>query len=103
MLADAARGKPEVILMGTGSEVVAVRRGLRAAHEGRIAARVVSMPSWELFEEQDEAYRDSVLPPDVTRRVGVEAAASFGWDRYLGPAGRFIGMKTFGASAPGRR
>ena len=65
-----------------------------------IKARVVSMPSWELFEEQDAAYRNSVLPPAVTARVAVEAAARLGWDRYLGPRGRFVGMTTFGASAP---
>ena len=65
-----------------------------------IAARVVSMPSWELFEQQDQAYRDSVLPPDVTARVSVEAGSVIGWDRYVGPRGARIGMHTFGASAP---
>ena len=101
VLADAAKGKPAVILMGTGSEVgLCVEAYEQLTKEG-IAARVVSMPCWELFEAQDEAYRNSVLPPDVTVRVGVEAAASFGWDRYLGPSGRFVGMKSFGASAPG--
>jgi len=101
VLADAPGGKPKVILMGTGSEVsLCVEAYERLTKEG-IAARVVSMPCWELFDEQDAAYRDSVLPPGVTARVGVEAAAQFGWDRYLGPAGRFVGMSTFGASAPG--
>ncbi len=101
VLADAPGGKPKVILMATGSEVpLCVEAFERLKAEG-IAARVVSMPCWELFEEQDAGYRDSVLPPAVTARVGVEAAARFGWDRYLGPAGRFIGMSTFGASAPG--
>ena len=65
-----------------------------------IAARVVSMPSWELFEQQDQAYRDSVLPPDVTARVSVEAGSVIGWDRYVGMSGARIGMHTFGASAP---
>ena len=65
-----------------------------------IKARVVSLPSWELFDEQDQAYRDSVLPPDVTARVSVELASTFGWHRYVGPQGATIGMTTFGASAP---
>jgi transketolase len=100
VLADAANGKPDVILMGTGSEVglcVEVYEKLTA--EG-VAARVVSMPSWELFEQQDEAYRASVLPPDVTRRVAVEQASTLGWERYTGLRGTVLGMKTFGASAP---
>ena len=100
VLADAGDGKPDVILMGTGSEVglcVEVYEKLTA--EG-IAARVVSMPSWELFEQQDDAYRASVLPPDVTRRVAVEQASTLGWERYTGLRGTIIGMKTFGASAP---
>jgi transketolase len=101
VLADAAKGSPEVILLGTGSEVglcVAAYEQLSA--EG-VAARVVSLPCWEWFDEQDAAYRDSVLPPAVTARVAVEAAAQLGWERYLGPQGRFIGMSSFGASAPG--
>ena len=65
-----------------------------------IKARVVSMPSWELFERQDQAYRDAVIPPEVTARVAVEQASIFGWHRYVGPTGRIIGMHTFGASAP---
>jgi transketolase len=100
VLADAANGKPDVILMGTGSEVglcVEVYEKLTA--EG-VAARVVSMPSWELFEQQDEAYRALVLPPDVTRRVAVEQASTLGWERYTGLRGTILGMKTFGASAP---
>jgi len=63
-------------------------------------ARVVSMPSWDIFEEQDEAYRHSVLPQDVTARVGIEQAGTFGWDRYVGATGTMLGMHTFGASAP---
>ena len=84
VLADAAGGKPEVILMATGSELsLAVEAYEKLKAEG-VKARVVSMPSWELFESRTTAYRDSVLPPDVTARVAVEAAAKFGWERYLG-------------------
>ena len=100
VLADSANGKPDIILMGTGSEVrlcVEVYEKLTA--EG-IAARVVSMPSWELFELQDDAYRTAVLPPEVTRRVAIEQASTLGWERYTGLRGTIIGMKTFGASAP---
>jgi transketolase len=100
VLADADPGKPALILMATGSEIglcVAAYETLKA--EG-VAARVVSLPSWELFEEQDQAYRDSVLPPAVTPRVSVEAASVIGWDRYVGATGARIGMTTFGASAP---
>jgi transketolase len=100
VLADAVAGRPEVILIGTGSEVaLCVAAYERLAAEG-IAARVVSMPSWELFEEQDDAYRAAVLPPGVTRRVAVEQASTLGWERYAGASGTIIGMKTFGASAP---
>lgn len=100
ILADAADGKPEVILIGTGSEVslcVAAYEKLTA--EGA-KVRIVSMPSWELFEHQPQSYRDSVLPRSVTARVAVEQASTFGWERYVGLAGTVIGMKTFGASAP---
>ena len=100
VLADAAPGIPEVILMGTGSEVplcVSVFEQLKA--EG-IRARVVSMPSWELFEHQTQEYRDSVLPPSVSARVAVEQASTMGWARYTGTTGEICGMKTFGASAP---
>jgi transketolase len=100
VLADAGTGQPAVILMGSGSEVsLCVEAYERLAKEG-IAARVVSMPSWELFEQQDEAYRDSVLPPDVTARVSVEESSVIGWDRYVGRSGARIGMRSFGASAP---
>jgi transketolase len=100
VLADPPDGKPQVLLMATGSEVsLCVEAFEKLAKEG-IKARVVSMPCWELFEHQDQAYRDSVLPPSVTARVSVELAATFGWDRYVGPTGVSIGMKTFGASAP---
>jgi transketolase len=93
-------GEPQVLLLGTGSEVglcLAAQETL--ATEG-IAARVVSMPCWKLFEEQDTAYRKDILPPQVTARVGVEAGLRMGWDRYIGADGRFVGMEGFGASAP---
>jgi transketolase len=99
-LADAPDGKPDVLLIGTGSEVqlcVAAREKLAA--EG-VKARVVSMPSWEFFEEQDVAYQDSVLPPAVTARVTVEEGARLGWHRYAGGKGVVLGMHTFGMSAP---
>ncbi|MGH7060893.1 MAG: transketolase-like TK C-terminal-containing protein, partial [Stellaceae bacterium] len=100
VLADAGGKAPEVILMATGSEVaLCVEVYEKLAAEG-VAARVVSMPSWELFEQQDEAYRAQVLPPAVTRRVAVEQASTLGWERYTGLRGTIIGMKTFGASAP---
>jgi transketolase len=100
VLGDASGGKPEVILIGTGSEVgLCVEVYEKLIAEGA-AARVVSMPSWELFERQDAAYRDSVLPPGVTRRVAVEQASSLGWERYTGLRGTIVAMHTFGASAP---
>jgi transketolase len=100
ILADAPGGKPDVILIGTGSEVhLCVGAYEKLTAEGH-KVRVVSMPSTELFEEQDEAYRDSVLPPSVTARVSVEQSATFGWERYVGLTGKTIGMKSFGASAP---
>ena len=100
ILADAEGGKPQVILMATGSEVsICVDAYEKLKQEG-IKARVVSMPSWEIFERQDQSYRDQVLPPDLTARVAVEQAATFGWAHYVGMKGRIIGMRTFGASAP---
>jgi transketolase len=100
VLADSPGGKPEVILIATGSEI-----GLAAdAHEKLVAegvrSRVVSMPSWDVFEREPQAYRDSVLPPDATARVAIEQASAFGWERYVGTTGAVIGMHTFGASAP---
>jgi transketolase len=100
VLADAPAKNPEVILIASGSEVcLAVD-----AHEKLLAAgirsRVVSMPSWDLFEHQPQEYRDTVLPPRVTARVAVEQGSILGWERYVGSSGRVIGMKTFGASAP---
>jgi transketolase len=100
VLADAPGGDPEVILIASGSEVsLAVEAHEKLIAEG-IRSRVVSMPSWEIFDEQPEEYRDSVLPPKVTARVSVEQGSTFGWERYVGNSGRMIGMKTFGASAP---
>jgi transketolase len=100
ILADADGGKPAVILMATGSEVYLCIDAYEKLKSDGIRARVVSMPSWELFEHQDSAYRDQVLPPDITARVAVEQASVLGWARYAGTKGRIIGMHTFGASAP---
>jgi transketolase len=100
VLADAPGGKPDVILMGTGSELSLCVEAYEKLKAEGINARVVSMPSWELFDKQDSAYKDSVLPPNVTARVSVEMAATFGWERYTGSKGRNIGMHRFGASAP---
>jgi transketolase len=100
VLAEAPGGNPEVILIATGSEVIlAVEAHEQLLVEG-IRSRVVSMPSWDIFDHQTQEYRDSVLPPKITARVAVEQASTFGWERYVGTTGRIIGMKTFGASAP---
>ena len=100
VLADVPGGKPDVILMGSGSEVsLCVEAGEKLNAAG-VKARVVSMPSWELFEKQDATYKESVLPSNVTARVSVEMASTFGWERYVGPKGKMIGMRSFGASAP---
>ena len=89
-----------MILIATGSEVsLAVQAHEQLVSQG-IHSRVVSMPSWDIFEHQPQDYRDNVLPPDVTARVAIEQASTFGWERYVGSAGRVIGMQTFGASAP---
>ena len=100
ILADAPGGKPEVILMGTGSEVSLCIEAYEKLKAEGIPARVVSMPSWDIFERQDAAYKENVLPSSVTARVSVEMAATFGWERYVGLKGRKIGMHRFGASAP---
>jgi transketolase len=100
ILADAADGKPDVILMGTGSEVDMILKAHEKLTAEGIKSRLVSMPSWEIFEHQPKEYRDSVFPPSVTARVSVEQAGTMGWDKYVGPGGRIIGMRTFGASAP---
>lgn len=100
VLADAPGGNPEVIIIASGSEVsLAVEAHETLLAEG-IRSRVVSMPSWEIFEHQTEDYRDNVLPPQVKARVAVEQASTLGWERYVGASGYVVGMKTFGASAP---
>src|SRR5580692_4967666 len=100
VLADAAGGKPDVILLASGSELGLCAAAYEKLTAEGIKARVVSMPSWELFEKQDAAYKESVLPSNVTARVAVEMESVFGWDRYAGPKGKIIGMRSFGASAP---
>ncbi|MGA2413224.1 MAG: transketolase [Candidatus Sulfotelmatobacter sp.] len=100
VLADAPSGKPEVILIGTGSEVSLCIDAYEKLKSEGVQARVVSMPSWEIFERQDAAYKESVLPAAVTARVSVEMAATFGWERWVGLKGRTVGMHRFGASAP---
>ena len=99
-LADTPGGTPQVILLATGSEVSLVVGAHEALEKEGVRSRVVSMPSWDLFEQQPRDYRDQVLPPEITARVAVEQAAVLGWDRYAGPRGTIIGMHTFGASAP---
>jgi transketolase len=101
VLADADGSTPDLILIATGSEVsLALEAHTRLVGEG-IGSRVVSMPSWELFERQPQSYRDKVLPPSVRARVSIEAAAPFGWERYVGLDGAIIGVTDFGTSAPG--
>ncbi len=100
VLADAPGGSPEIILIASGSEVTLAVDAHETLLTQGIASRVVSMPSWELFEHQPPSYRDSVLPPTVTARVAVEQASVLGWERYVGAHGKVIGMTTFGASAP---
>jgi transketolase len=100
VLADAPEGKPEVILIATGSEVCLAVEAHEKLLAESIRSRVVSMPSWEIFDHQTKEYRESVLPPNVTARVAIEQASTFGWERYVGCSGQIIGMNTFGASAP---
>ncbi len=100
VMADAPGGQPEVILIASGSEVsLAIAAHETLTNQG-VRSRVVSMPSWDIFEHQPQSYRDSVLPPGVTARVAIEQGSVLGWERYVGPSGRIIGMQTFGASAP---
>jgi transketolase len=100
VVSDAPGGKPDALLLATGSELqLAIQSQDQLAKEG-IKARVVSMPCWELFDEQDADYRDSVIPPDVKARVAIEQASTVGWDRWVGPTGGVVGMRSFGASAP---
>jgi transketolase len=101
VLADATPGSdPQVILIGTGSEVGLVVDAYERLVADGVRARVVSMPSWELFDRQPQEYRDAVLPPAVHARVAVEQASTLGWERYVGSSGAVVGMHTFGASAP---
>ena len=100
MLADAEGGEPEVILIGTGSEVALCVAAYEQLTAEGVRARVVSMPSWELFEQQAAEYRDSVLPPPSPRASRSSRPRRFGWERYVGRDGAIIGMHTFGASAP---
>jgi transketolase len=100
VMADAPGGAPEIILIASGSEVsLAVSAHEALASEG-IRSRVVSMPSWEIFEDQAVSYRAEVLPAGITARIAIEQGSALGWERYVGAEGRVIGMKTFGASAP---
>jgi transketolase len=100
VLADAPGGKPDVILMGSGTEVALCVQAYEQLSKEGVKARLVSIPSWELFDKQPPAYQDAVFPPSVTARVAVEQASTFGWRRFVGTAGEIIAMKTFGASAP---
>jgi transketolase len=100
VLADTSGGLPEIILIASGSEVALAVDAHEQLLAGGVRSRVVSMPSWDIFEEQPQSYRDSVLPPQVSRRIAIEQGSILGWDRYVGPAGKVVGMKTFGASAP---
>jgi transketolase len=100
VMADAPQGSPEILLIATGSEVaLAIDAHERLLADG-VRSRVVSMPSWDIFEDQTKSYRDSVLPPQVAARMAIEQGSTLGWERYVGPAGKVVGMKTFGASAP---
>jgi transketolase len=100
VLADAAGKSLQLILIATGSEVAPALEAYEKLSAEGIGARLVSMPSWDLFEKQPQSYRDEVLPPEVTSRLAIEAAAPFGWERYVGTKGDVIGMNRFGASAP---
>ena len=96
-------GGPQAILIGTGSEVHVALAAARQLRDDGVRARVVSLPSWELFEAQPKSYRHSVLPPGIRARVGIEAASAFGWLRYVTDDGAMLAMEGFGASAPGER
>jgi len=100
VLADAQGKKPQLILIASGSEVALALEAYQKLSAEGIGVRLVSMPSWDLFEKQSQSYRDEVLPPEVTARLAIEAATPFGWERYVGTKGDVIGLKRFGASAP---
>ena len=101
VLAEAKNGKPDIILLATGSEVHLIVEAQEKLAAQNIAARVVSMPSWELFAAQSQEYRDSVLPPEIPLRLAVEAGVAQGWHQYIGDQGDIISVEKFGASAPG--
>jgi transketolase len=102
-LLDPGKEKPDLIMLGTGSEVHLALEAAHALDKRGLAVRVVSLPSWEIFESQSQSYRDSVLPPEVKVRIAIEAGVVQGWERYLGDRGVFLGMDRFGASAPYKR
>ena len=102
VLSDAKEGKPELVLIATGSEVALIVEAAEKLHAEGVAVRCVSMPSWDLFEAQPQSYRDEVLPPDVTAKLAVEMGVSMGWDRYVGPHGDVLGVDRYGASAPAK-
>jgi transketolase len=102
VLADAPNGKPDIILIATGSEVSLIVAACQKLTENEIQVRLVSMPSWELFDAQPSSYRDSVLPPSAPARLAVEAGVTQGWRKYVGDGGDVIGVNRFGASAPGK-
>jgi transketolase len=99
-MAESSGGTPQIILIASGSEVALAVDAYEALTSQGVRARLVSMPSWDIFESQPQSYRDEVLPPKVKARLAIEQGSVLGWDRYVGPEGRVIGMKTFGASAP---
>jgi transketolase len=100
VLREASGGSPRIVLIGTGSELQLAFGAAEALERDGVPARVVSLPCWELFERQDAAYRDAVIPPDVLARVSVEAGVSLGWDRWVGDDGAIVGLDHYGASAP---
>jgi transketolase len=100
VLADASRGRPRVIVIASGTEVAQALAARERLESEGTPTRVVSLPSWYLFERQDAAYRNEVLPPDVSARVSIEAGSPFAWERWVGPEGRAVGLDRFGASAP---
>jgi transketolase len=102
VLADPPRGKIDMILIASGSEVSLITAAQQRLAEKGIAARIVSMPSWELFDAQPRGYRDEILPPSISARLAVEAGVSQGWWKYLGEKGGIIGFNQFGASAPSK-
>ena len=103
MLEDAGDGRPDVLLIASGSEVAVALAARKLLAEEGVSARVVSMPCWERFEEQEAGYREAVLPSSVPARVSVEAGSTFGWGRYVGDRGASVGIDRFGASAPAER